>query len=291
MENGNRREAIVFVSHTVCESIVTRFEKLQRESPSNSDVFFAYNGTEATAEEFRYARQLDEDKLWTYEDSDILNVDYPNPWAKRRQKTLIPGNLDLLFIYFSRLESAYSRYWFIEYDVTYSGDWSEVFQAFESSNADLLGTTLTPYEQRPDWNWWPTFDPPSDCGKSEWVRGFFPISRLSTAALEILDEGYQAGWSGHREAVIPTLLRSRGLTLEDIGGDGPYVESGNENRFYTNTPKREQLSPGTFVYRPSRPSSGWRRGKLWHPVKPDAGRIASSYQLLKERIRARLPRY
>jgi len=277
------REAVVFVSHVFSGSVLSRFRKMKNEVPRQHDVFFLYDASDATAADIRFAQRIIGDPLRTFEVSQLFDVEYPNPWADSEQQT-VKGNLDLLFVHFSQIEPSYSRYWFVEYDVAYTGHWSEVFEAFKESNADLLGTTLTPYEHRPDWYWWPSVDPASDINQSEWIRGFFPIIRLSTSGLEILNEAYQAGWSGHFEAVIPTLLQSQGLKIEDIGGNGPFVKSENCNRFYTNSPERQTLSPGSFVYRPTRPRPGMRAGTLWHPIKPDVGYLRPYMQLLRHQI-------
>jgi len=288
MTDGECREAVVFISHTLSEPVLSRFRQLERETAPEKDVFFAYDTTGVNAASRQTTRQLVGDGLRTFEVSQIVDTAYPDPWADSGEKSIVPGNIDLLFIYFSKIEPSYSRYWFIEYDVAYTGPWSEVFQRFKQSTADLLGTTLTPYEHRPNWYWWPSFDPASELDRSKWVRGFFPIVRLSTDAIELLDEGYRAGWTGHYEAVMPTLLHTKGLEVEDIGGTGYFVKSKNRNRFYTNTPDHPTLAPGSFVYRPARPEPGRQSGTLWHPIKPNAGRLIGNIRLMKHRILKRL---
>jgi hypothetical protein len=100
------------------------------------------------------------------------------------------------------------------------------------------------------------------------VRAFLGVSRLSRSACETLDRAFTVdGWAGHDEVAVPTILRTYGLSLEDIGGDGEFVRPGNENRFYTNSPTRPLLAPGTFVCPPRVPDSLDQPGKLYHPVK------------------------
>jgi len=278
----SRETAVGFVSHRLDESVVARFEKLQREVPPGHRVFFLYDATGASDRELAEARETVGDGLWRFEISEVINVDYPGSLIEADPENPLFGNIDNLYLHFADAEPRFSRYWFVEYDVAYSGHWSEFFVAFADSDADLLGTTLTPYERLPDWWWWPTFDPEPDLNRSRWLRGFFPVVGLSPAALEQLEEGYRAGWSGHHEAILPTMLNHAGLRIEDVGGDGPYVAPRNMNRFYTNTPGRHALSPGTFTYRPTRPSPGLARGKLWHPVKPDKGYVPAYIQRLKQ---------
>lgn len=265
---GDGRVAIFFVSHTLDESVLDRFEDLQTDARPDDDVYFAYDATDATDSEYSRAREIAGDKLLAFQESAVLDTDYPNPWADPERKGIVPGNLDLLWLGLSRTVPEYDRYWYIEYDVVYTGAWTDIFEA-PTSSADVIGTTLHPFDHNPDWYWWPYFDPPPDVDQSAWRRGFFPVAGLSPNALSALDEGYKVGWSGHTEAVVPTLAHWRDLELEDLGGNGPYVKDGNRERFYTNTPENGSLAPGTFIYRPPRSRPGSRSQTLWHPIKPD----------------------
>ncbi len=284
------KTAVGFISHRLNDSVVARFEKLQQEVPTGHRVFFIYDATEASDAELAEARDTVGDAFWQFEIPEIMDVDYPGSPTETNREASLFGNIGHLFLHFADAEPRFSRYWFVEYDVACSGQWSEFFGAFADSNADLLGTTLTSYGRSPDWRWWQTFDPEPDLDKSEWLRGFFPLVGLSRAAVKQLDEGYRAGWSGHQEVLLPTILNHAGLEIEDIGGDGPYVAPENVNRFYTNTPERASLSPGTLTFRPARPGPGLARGKLWHPVKPDQGYVSAYVQQLKHRVLSVLSR-
>jgi hypothetical protein len=162
----------------------------------------------------------------------------------------------------------YEHYWVIEHDVRYTGAWHELFDAFADSRADLLGTTLVRYADCPQWQWWRTLAlADGDVPRERALRGFFPVYRISARALAGLHEAYVAGCRGHMETLMPTVISLQGLVLEDIGGSGPFVRSGNQERFYTNDPTSESLAPGSFVYRPILEAPGVVPGKLWHPVK------------------------
>lgn len=179
-----------------------------------------------------------------------------------------PDNVELPVLLFHKAHPEYAYIWTIEYDVRFTGNWDRLFGHFEASDADLLGTTLTYYDEIPAWHHWPSLDVTwKDIHPESYLRGFFPIYRLSHRALRQLDSDYRDGVSGHFECLIPTLLRHAALKIEDIGGDGPFVKPENRNRFYRNTPLRGPLSPGTFVYRPVMHRPGKERNMLWHPVK------------------------
>lgn len=286
---GSSPVAVVFVSHSLHGSVLGRFEKLVRETPPRGDVYFLFDATDADDAERRRVRAAAGERLRTFDRARVTDVDFPDPWADSTRQELLPGNLGLLYLHLSRREPDYERYWFVHYDVAFTGSWTDLFRAFERSPADVLGTTLQPYDRQPDWYWWPSFEPAPDLDRSEWRRGFFPLVRLSRDALDRLAGAYRAGWSGHFEAVMPTVARYHGLELEDVGGDGPYVEPGNTDRFYTNTRDRDSLAPGTFVYRPARPRPGSRPGTLWHPVKPHQGAVRPYVRLARQWAAARLP--
>jgi hypothetical protein len=178
------------------------------------------------------------------------------------------GNADLPLLLFFRRFPHYEHYWVVEYDVRYSGNWESLFGTFDSSSSALVGTTLKRRDQCPHWSHWRALHLPTvEIEPSRWIRGFFPIYRMTRRALAELDRAYQGGCAGHMEALVPTVLAGQGLEIEDVGGQGEFVRRGNENRFYENQPHTNELSPGTFVYRPVLTRYGDRPDKLWHPVK------------------------
>jgi hypothetical protein len=172
---------------------------------------------------------------------------------------------DLMPLSFARANPWYSHYWVIEDRVRFSGCWDVLFQAFADSPADLLGTTLCPYEGTTAWDH-SLIVPGNTVKPLQWVRGFFPIYRLSERAADALDAAYGRGWTGHYEATMPTILTAAGQRLEDIGGSGPFVAPGNHNRFYENRSSDPSLSPGTLIQAPLRLMAGARPDCLWYPV-------------------------
>jgi hypothetical protein len=181
------------------------------------------------------------------------------------------GHTDLIALHFFRTHPNYERYWFIEYDVRFSGAWRGFFAAFENSDADFVSTSIRRASNDPRWMHWPTLHPATSVGSlpaNERLCSFMPIFRVSRRAFEVIDRAYREGWTGHCEASWPTILYRAGCKLEDFGGDGEFVRPENRNRFYTNTLSDEDLAPGSLVFRPVRWVPGFRRNRLWHPVKP-----------------------
>lgn len=181
------------------------------------------------------------------------------------------GHTDLIALHFFNAHPNYDRYWFLEYDVRFSGSWPRFFLYFAESDADFLGTTIRRATTQPEWMHWPTLSVPDSAGpvgQADRICSFMPIMRASRRALAAIDAAYRAGWGGHCEVTWPTIVARAGLKIEDFGGDGEFVRPENRNRFYTNTPSDRDLAPGSMVFRPARTSAGFRRNRLWHPVKP-----------------------
>jgi hypothetical protein len=181
------------------------------------------------------------------------------------------GHTDLSALHFFRENPEFDSYWFIEYDMRFSGDWADFFAVFEDDPTDLLTTSLRRATVDATWMHWPTLRPASTAApveSADRICGFMPIFRVSRRGMQVMDEAYREGWTGHSEATWPTIINLAGLRIQDIGGDGEFVAPGNRNRFYTNTLGSKNLSPGSLAMRPARFRAGPQRDRLWHPVKP-----------------------
>lgn len=253
---------MLFLSHFVTPAVTAEFRRLVDELGTSCDVRFAYDATRVTGVPPTPA----EGRTWTFTQADLFDLPYPLKCAARR---LNPGHVDLALLHYFRHHPPAPWYWLIEHDVRFSGPWPVLFDVARRSRADLLGTTLRRHRDAPDWRFWYTLVPPPGevLPPEAMLRGFFPIVRLSHGALVALDAAYQAGWGGHWEGTVPTILSRAGLTIEDLGGDGEFVPAGARNRFYTNTPSDPLLAPGSFVFRPVREAAGETPNRLWHPVK------------------------
>jgi Protein of unknown function (DUF3405) len=165
----------------------------------------------------------------------------------------------------------YEHYWLVEYDVRYAGSWRSLLAAFAAREHDLITSHLRSFADEPGWDWWHTFRHPTrSVPRDQWWRSFNVCYRISRRALAFLHEALADGWRGHPEVLLPTLLLHGGFCLLDLGGDGPFVLPGCRNRVYTSRSTRNGLlSPfATVAFRPSRARVGWRRNKIYHPVKP-----------------------
>jgi len=245
------KQAILYISHFTNRKQWRAYTKLKSECANIADAYFVLN--------------LSSESVPT----DSRNV-FPITPAQRaalgHPPLVASKGGDQAVLAFRRINSEYDYYWIVEYDVAFSGNWSELFNAFADSTSDLLCSNLHRRETNPGWHWWNSLEWPNDL-KPERIRGFLPFARLSAQALDAILLAYQNGINGHYELTWPTVLHHYGFVIEDIGGDGPFVRPNNINRWYTSTPTNEHLSPGTLVFRPTRLRPGRKSNKLWHPVK------------------------
>jgi hypothetical protein len=261
MDRG--REAVCLLTHFLDDRIVGIFRRLAAEAGDGRDAFVLFNRSDDNNPGFRPPPDL---RIFSFVEDDLRALGYPH-----KGRHIQDVDIELFSFPFHRAHPEYRRVWVVEYDVDYTGRWSELFDAFRHSGADLLATSIHRHAVNPGWENWDSVRGPAGRPAAErLLRAFLPFSRLSEAAYQALDQAYRKGWRGHYECTIPTILTLAGLKIEDIGGGGEFVLPGNRNRFYTSTPTANDLSPGTFVFRPIRIATGERPDTLWHPVKPPA---------------------
>lgn len=243
----------LFLSHIRTPRVLDHFDRLVTETEGIVEWRFVLN-TGNTARP---------DLASPYPDpADVLPLRYA---ATERNGGVQGGFLDVALIP-CVLAQPTSHVWIVEYDVDYSGDWATFFRAFEAESADVLTSTITSFEQTPGWTWWTSAAAPSWVPPESRLRAFHPVLRLSrmfarTYASMMAD----SRWAGHYEFTIPTAAKAAGMRIVDIGPG-----------HYDNTPEHPYLSPGTFVWRPSRahyfhehPDDFEQPDRLHHPVKPN----------------------
>lgn len=186
--------------------------------------------------------------------------------------TFIPGHVQFSLLRYFEQHPGFDWYWFVEDDVAYTGRWDDFFNAFKGDESDLLTCHIRPYASEPDWYWWRTLQAPSDCTVvSEPLRALLVVARYSRKALETLSRYCRAGWRGHSEVLSPTVIDHAGLTISDIGGDGPFTPHGRKGKYYSSySDVAGSLKHiGSLRYRPAQTSAGIRPRRLYHPVKVD----------------------
>ena len=277
------RNAILFSSHLLDDVVLARLNKLRSEVPAGFEVYFFFDEAKLRKKDvLRHARAP------ALEHGNDSWMKYKK--ANRYFTTKIPGNEDGMLLGAFHRMPRHDYYWYLEYDVVYSGNWKGFFAEFDENSADMLSTNISRHDEIPDWPLWKSVEMPDgmDLPKNLWLRSFNPILRLSHRAMEVLTEECRKGWAGHSEAVMPTMLMHRGLSIEDFGGSGEFTPPEREHRHYRSNRLDNSLAPGTFVFRPAMNAPGVEPRKLWHPVKDTTHKTwdkpASFWGMLRRKI-------
>ena len=140
---------------------------------------------------------------------------------------------DLVRLMRAFIASPKKRVWIIDERVHFDFAWDCFQRAFLMNNSDLVATEVRSHAEDPEWNWWASLKAPGEMvPEKPGVAALLPLTRLSRAAAEAVIKGVDAGWTGHPEALIPTLVNRAGLTIEDIGGTGSFTPADRWSRWY-----------------------------------------------------------
>jgi hypothetical protein len=208
--------------------------------------------------------------------------------AMLRNGGVVGGYLDTLFIPLLRALPG-EHLWVMEYDVDYSGRWSELFGQFVDNDADLLTTTVSHRAESPRWDHWKVASAPPWVTSDSMVRALLPVMRVSRDLVNSYSVAMaDHRWHGHYEFTLTTSALVSGARIEDLGGDGSFTPSDRLNRNYVGR-TRENKTPGhTFGFRPVRrryfhesPHTFDKPDKLYHPVKPGVATWSRSAKNLR----------
>ncbi len=272
--------AILFATHFFNDVLATEFAKLQDVAGENCFVLFHQKDGCAVDERVQslphfafstkmvgdlgYRTLLAQRSLFQSSAVSSIVVDRACE-SSAFHDSLVPGSNHFPLIAFSQ-KREFDFYWYIEYDVRYTGDWRNFFKYF-SDRSDLLSAHIRRYEQEPDWYWWRAcIHPRETVAWRDRLRSFNPIYRISACALKHIDEMHKAGWVGHHEVLVPTLLREHGFSLRDFGGAGDFVRPEDKERFYIES-TTQQLLDGSLCWRNRHEGYESVKDKIFHPIK------------------------
>ncbi len=251
-----KKEIILLVAHVVDGLVIDRYERLRAEvDPSRYDVMLLINGDE-DFDDLPYPKGV-------YSSEKVFSLGY-RPICP----TVFPGSCHFTLLAFYLDNPDYRNYWFVEYDVVYTGVWGDFFKAFEEDRSDFISCEIQRYDRVRDGNWpWWTLYNDSGYAKEDSLRGFNPICRYSREALEYLDQYLKEGHSAHSELMVPTALHNAGYRISDIGGEGEFSNPLRRNRHYR---RNDASNRGSVRWRPEYTDADhFEPNLLYHPVKND----------------------
>jgi hypothetical protein len=256
------KNALLYLTHIWTPEIQSEFEKLYlMKGPDFPETWLLLDSNTPGSAEIaeRYER------CHLFDATEMMNLPYPHVEGSR---LIDHAHFPLLDFYFKHPD--FDFYWFVEYDVRFTGEWETLFNAFKPFNHDLITSHIRRHAQEPLWHWWPHFlHPAKKIPEKNLLRSFNVIFRISNKALQFIHEAQIDGWRGLNESTFPTLLYNNGFTILDFGGDGEFVAPGFKNRFYTSySTKSGHSLMGTLRFRPPRKKAGFRKNTIYHPIKP-----------------------
>ncbi len=198
------------MSHFVCDMVKERYERLRAELPENKyDVILLLN-MEKHPGDFDIPMAV-------YGVEQLNELDY-NPIFE----TVLPGSCHFPMMAFYKDNPEYHNYWFVEYDVEYTGSWQTLMQDCDENllDYDFLSCHVEKYDEGKNKNW-PWWYRSNDVGVrlEDCVKGFNPICRYSDKALAYIDFYQKKGYSVHSEVLITTCLYHGGFKIGDFGGN------------------------------------------------------------------------
>jgi len=260
------RSVVLWNTHVWCRELEVEFEKfLHLAYPGAPDVWLVLDAkiphVEDLTRRYEHCRVMDPEELFR-------ELPYPR---MEGLGILHHSHFPVLDFYLSHPD--YEYYWFIEFDVRYTGSWGSFLRSFEPYTQDLITSHVRRFRQEPAWPWWDSLrHPAKTIERDKYLRSYNVIFRISNRALAFIDREQRDGWEGFNEVSLPTLLHHGGYRVMDFGGDGDFAPAELRNRTYTSHGlKNGLLCPFcTLSWRPSRDAPGRRAGRLYHSVKPPA---------------------
>jgi len=282
------RDCAVFLTHVWTPAVSDHYSRLKREAGVVLDVYLAFQPSSSGVP---VPTDMNPDIVIGLEQGASL---LPRRYAAyRKDSREAPwGYVDLVWCtaFLDPLLSGYDRFWLVEYDVDFSGDWRDFFAEAATFSGDLLATRVRRRSDDPRYGHLGYFRMPEPAVEDP-VIALFPISRLTRKLLESYRAELAArDWQGHFEIVLPSVAAYLGLAIEEIGGDGPFTPPERRNRFYRGPFDLMSTYETTFNYRPVQsfhyfgeaPQNFREPNQLYHPVKTDQS-LWQSLRLLRER--------
>jgi hypothetical protein len=254
------KEVVLFISHIVNDETIKRFRKLNKDLSCRCEVYWAYH----QVQDIPYFPQ--DIKTYIFNFDKLRELGYSPLY-----RNTIYTNVNYILQRFYKDYPQYERYWSIEYDVVFTGNWDLLISTLENYDADLISCHIEKYsaDNNGDWYWWkPLFLVDCNIPIENCVKAFNPIYALSNRALNFLDDFLRKRNCAHFETLISTALYNNSFKLVDMGGIGSFTPPELRNKFYV---QGVGVNNGTMRFRPvfleEEVDALCVSDKLFHPLK------------------------
>ena len=261
--------AIVYYTHFVDDTVEFELNKIKNEIGGDFRFFAMGCCPERTTLD---PLKTDEIEVRAYLREDLRNLPYGGQLQDVNWQTM-RRNPDLAIMRFFVGNPNFDYYWVIEYDVRFTGNWKTIIDDLMKSDADLLCTHLTSRRSDPNWMHWNAFSSGNEkLDETDMIRAFLPFCRMSQKLMRSIDSRCKNDWAGHPEALWPTIAKSAGLKIEEIGGRSQNVPTDRRGKYYDSFMSQSGVFLSTFGAWPfysakSNFQASSPQDVLWHPVK------------------------
>lgn len=264
--HDNQKQVVLLATHIINDFVLAKYRRLRKELDENKyDVVLLVNKNDDSD------YSVPKDVICFYTDCDSLNELCYDPI----EETLLPGSCHFPVLRFFLDNKRYNHYWFVEYDVEFTGEWNVFMEDCDEnlSDYDFLSCYIEKFEpeKNGNWTWWYRSNH-LGLDLKNCVKGFNPICRYSCRALAYLDLFQKAGNSAHSEVLITTSLYQAGFKIGDFGGQGEFVPEGYVDKYYSSN--TQSSDGGTVRYRPVYKTddvvNAGLINKLYHPIKGES---------------------
>lgn len=219
------RDVILITTHKINPRVINLYHKIRNGVGFNSDVILLVQDSVSHHIPFgiRYLKFTKEELF--------------SQGLRSITDSITPGSNHFILLWFFTRHTNYDRFWVIEYDVEFSGNWGYFFYSTYFLKYDFLATHIKTYNEDPGWFWWGSLggqiaNIPYKCR----VRSFNPVMRISREALFFLhDILCRDGNCGHHEEAIATILYKAGFSLCDLGTSETFSSQTENATFCTYT--------------------------------------------------------
>ena len=265
------RDAFIYLSykpHDTSKRIARVYNSLRKHVPH---LDFHVVTFDAAAEQGRREETFDNIVLphTIYNADSLGSLEYPNRPTKGNFSLTARGYVDLPIILFWLNNVDYSRFWVMEDDVEYTGDFGAFIKGIGKTNSNA-GLACTHLRKLPDdWDYIYMFSSGTDILPPDMLKRvcFLPFFCITAAALSAIHSAYMRGWAGYNEMSWAMILDFAGIPIRDIGGNGPYVAPEDRDRHYIDRSPDDFRKLGSFGTLQIRLIPGRERNVLWHPIK------------------------
>lgn len=257
-----KKNVVLLSTHFVNEFVINKYRKLRDELDMDEyEVILLLNKDE------EQDSHIPEDINCFTTSCDSLNDLMYEPI----EETLVPGSSHFPLLRFFVDIPFYEFYWFIEYDVEFTGHWNILMEDCDENltDYDFLSCHVEKFDKEKNlyWPWWHRSNNVGvnlkDC-----IKAFNPICRYSNAALSHIDIYQKKGYSAHSEVLITTCLYHGGFKIGDFGGCGEFVPKGYKNKYYTPIfPETNNTMRYRPVYTQKEIEEIGLSNMLFHPLK------------------------